>query len=105
MKKFYVFTPKGDMPDPALMGATAPICLRTSTHELGYRATAIKVNNKLVPMGCKLNNGDQIQITNTKNQKPPTEEWLKMVVTGKKQKSDPLYERGNEKGANMAKKL
>ena len=33
-------------------------------------------------MGYKLNNGDQIQITTSKNQKP-TEEWLKMVVTGK----------------------
>jgi Guanosine polyphosphate pyrophosphohydrolases/synthetases len=33
-------------------------------------------------MGYKLQNGDQLQITTKKNQKP-NESWLKMVVTGK----------------------
>lgn len=80
-EEVYVFTPKGDM-KILPMGATALDFAFDIHTELGYRATAIKVNNKLVPMGYKLNNGDQIQITTSKNQKP-TEEWLKMVVTGK----------------------
>ncbi len=80
-EEVYVFTPKGDM-KILPMGATALDFAFEIHTELGYRATAIKVNNKLVPMGYKLNNGDQIQITTSKNQKP-TEEWLKMVVTGK----------------------
>ncbi len=80
-EEVYVFTPKGDM-RILPMGATALDFAFDIHTELGYRATAIKVNNKLVPMGYKLNNGDQIQITTNKNQKP-TEEWLKMVVTGK----------------------
>ena len=80
-EEVYVFTPKGDMRILPL-GATALDFAFDIHTELGYRATAIKVNNKLVPMGYKLNNGDQIQITTNKNQKP-TEEWLKMVVTGK----------------------
>ena len=50
--------------------------------DVGYHSTAIKVNNKLVPMGYKLNNGDQVTVTTNKNQKP-NEDWLKMVVTGK----------------------
>jgi len=50
--------------------------------DIGYKAVAIKVNNKLVPMGQKLENGDQVSVTTSKNQKP-NEEWLKMVVTGK----------------------
>ena len=33
-------------------------------------------------MGYKLSNGDQVFVTTQKNQKP-TEDWLKMVVTGK----------------------
>jgi len=50
--------------------------------DVGYRATAIKVNNKLVPMGHKLENGDQIDVTTNKNQRP-SEHWLKLTVTGK----------------------
>ncbi|MFM2394631.1 MAG: (p)ppGpp synthetase SpoT/RelA, partial [Bacteroidota bacterium] len=80
-EEVYVFTPKGDM-RVLPMGATALDFAFEIHTDLGYRATAIKVNNKLVPMGYKLNNGDQIHITTSKNQKP-TEEWLKMVVTGK----------------------
>ncbi len=80
-EEVYVFTPKGEM-RVLPMGATALDFAFEIHSDLGYRAQAIKVNNKLVPMGYKLNNGDQIQITTNKNQKP-TEEWLKMVVTGK----------------------
>jgi GTP diphosphokinase / guanosine-3',5'-bis(diphosphate) 3'-diphosphatase len=80
-EEVYVFTPKGDMRILPL-GATALDFAFEIHTELGSRATAIKVNNKLVPMGTKLNNGDQLQITTSKNQKP-TEEWLKMVVTSK----------------------
>ncbi|HRX28347.1 MAG TPA: RelA/SpoT family protein, partial [Saprospiraceae bacterium] len=80
-EEVYVFTPKGDM----MMlpkGATALDFAFYIHSDVGYHATAIKVNNKLVPMGYKLENGDQIQVTTNKNQKP-TESWLKMVVTGK----------------------
>src|SRR5690606_30897203 len=41
-----------------------------------------KVNKKLVPMGYVLQNGDQIQVTTSKNQKP-TEDWLKLVITSR----------------------
>ncbi|MEL6926909.1 MAG: RelA/SpoT AH/RIS domain-containing protein, partial [Bacteroidota bacterium] len=44
--------------------------------------TDIKINNKLVPMGYKLKNGDQIHVTTNKSQRP-TESWLKVVVTGR----------------------
>lgn len=80
-EEVYVFTPKGDM-RILPKGATALDFAFEIHTEVGYRATAIKVNNKLVPMGYKLQNGDQISITTNKNQKP-TEDWLKIVVTGK----------------------
>jgi GTP diphosphokinase / guanosine-3',5'-bis(diphosphate) 3'-diphosphatase len=80
-EEVYVFTPKGEMKVLPL-GATALDFAFEIHSELGYRAQSIKINNRLVPMGYKLNNGDQVQITTNKNQKP-TEEWLKMVVTGK----------------------
>ena len=80
-EEVYAFTPKGDM-RILPKGATALDFAFDIHTDVGYHATAIKVNNKLVPMGYKLNNGDQVQVVTNKNQKP-NEEWLKMVVTGK----------------------
>ena len=80
-EELYVFTPKGDM-KILPKGATALDFAFAVHSDVGYRATAIKVNDKLVPMGYKLESGDQVQVTTHKNQKP-TEDWLKLVVTGK----------------------
>jgi len=80
-EEVYVFTPNGDMKILPL-GATALDFAFEIHTDIGYRATAIKVNNKLVPMGHKLQNGDQISVKTTKGQKPK-EDWLKMVTTGK----------------------
>jgi GTP diphosphokinase / guanosine-3',5'-bis(diphosphate) 3'-diphosphatase len=80
-EEVYVFTPKGDM---RIMpkGATALDFAFEIHTDVGYHAQAIKINNKIVPMGAKLSNGDQVNIVTNKNQKP-NEDWLKMVVTGK----------------------
>lgn len=80
-EEVYVYTPKGDM-RVLPKGATALDFAFEIHSDVGYHATSIKVNNKLVPMGYKLNNGDQVQVTTSKTQKP-NEDWLKMVVTGK----------------------
>lgn len=80
-EEIYAFTPKGDM-RILPKGATALDFAFDIHTDIGYHATAIKVNNKLVPMGYKLSNGDQVSVTTNKNQKP-SENWLKMVVTGK----------------------
>lgn len=80
-EEVYVFTPKGDM-RIVPKGATALDFAFEIHTDVGYHATAIKVNNKLVPMSYKLKNGDQVQVVTNKNQKP-TEDWLKMVMTGK----------------------
>ena len=77
----YVYTPAGDL-KILPKGATALDFAFSIHSDLGYHCTAIKVNNKLVPLGHKLNNGDQIQII-TNNSQKPTEDWLKYVSTGK----------------------
>jgi GTP pyrophosphokinase len=80
-EEVYSFTPNGDM-KILPKGATALDFAFAIHSDIGYHATAIKVNNKLVPMGYKLKNGDQVHVTTMKNQRP-TEDWLKIVVTGK----------------------
>jgi len=80
-EEVYVFTPNGDM---KIMpkGATALDFAFDIHSDIGARATSFKVNNKLVPMGYVLKNGDQIKVNTSKNQSPK-EDWLKLVITGK----------------------
>lgn len=80
-EEVYVYTPKGDL-KILPKGATALDFAFNIHSDLGYHCTAIKVNKKLVPFGYKLQNGDQISVTKSTTQKP-SENWLKMVVTGK----------------------
>ncbi len=80
-EEVFVYTPKGDM-KVLPKGATA-LDFAFSIHtDIGSRCTAVKVNNKLVPMGHRLESGDQVHVTTSKNQRP-NESWLKMVVTGR----------------------
>ncbi|MCB0634529.1 MAG: RelA/SpoT family protein [Saprospiraceae bacterium] len=80
-EEVFVYTPKGDM-KILPSGATA-LDFAFSIHtDIGYHCTAIKVNNRLVPMGYRLQNGDQVHVYTNSHQKP-SEDWLKMVVTGK----------------------
>ena len=80
-EEVYVYTPKGDM-KILPKGATALDFAFSIHSDVGYHCTAIKVNNRIVPMGYKLRNGDQLEVVTNRNQKP-NEGWLKMVVTGK----------------------
>ncbi len=80
-EEVYVYTPKGDM-ITLPKGATALDFAFNIHSDVGYHTISIKINNKLVPMGYVLENGDQIQVITNKNQKP-NESWLKMVITGK----------------------
>ncbi len=80
-EEVYVFTPKGDM-RVLPKGATALDFAFDIHSDLGYKTVALKVNDKIVPMGFKLSNGDKVEVVTNNNQKP-SEAWLKMVVTGK----------------------
>ena len=80
-EEVYVYTPKGDM-RVLPKGATA-LDFAFSIHtDVGYACTAVKVNNKLVPLGYKLQNGDRVSVITSSNQKPK-DDWLKIVITGK----------------------
>lgn len=80
-EEIYVFTPNGDM-RILPQGSTALDFAFDIHTDIGYHATAIKVNNRLVPMGQELFNGDQVGVTTNKSQKP-AKNWLTMVKTGK----------------------
>ncbi|KAI9551197.1 hypothetical protein GHT06_007056 [Daphnia sinensis] len=80
-EEIYVYTPKGDL-KILPKGATALDFAFNIHSDVGYHCQAVKVSNRLVPMGYKLQNGDQVSVVTNKNQRP-SEDWLKWVVTSK----------------------
>lgn len=79
--EIFVFTPKGELRNlPA--NATALDFAFEIHSDIGSRCIGAKVNNKLVPLSYKLQNGDQVEILTSSKQKP-NEDWLNFVVTAK----------------------
>ena len=81
VEEVYVYTPKGDM-KILPKGATALDFAFYIHSDIGAHCQAVKINNRLVPLGYKLQHGEQITVE-TNQKRHPTEDWLKWVVTGK----------------------
>ncbi|MDF0720211.1 RelA/SpoT family protein [Kaistella sp. PBT33-4] len=80
-KEVFVFTPQGEI-KILPVGSTA-LDFAFSVHsDLGTRCLGAKVNGKLVPISHVLQNGDQVDILSSQNQKPKAD-WLDFVVTSK----------------------
>lgn len=80
-EEIFAITPRGDMINMP-KGATALDFAFHIHTDVGYHCKAVKVNNKIVPMGFKLSTGDKVEVVTDRRQKP-NESWLKIVVTGK----------------------
>ena len=80
-KEVFVFTPKGEI--KILPTNSTALDFAFSVHsDLGFHCLGAKVNGKLVPISYVLQNGDQIDILSSKNQKPKLD-WLEFLVTSK----------------------
>lgn len=80
-KEVFVFTPKGEI-KILPVGSTA-LDFAFSVHtDLGMKCLGAKINGKLVPISYILQNGDQIDILSSQNQKPK-QDWLDIVITSK----------------------
>ncbi len=80
-KKIYVFTPQGDLRE-LKQGATILDFAFDIHSNLGCTCTGGKINDKVVPIRHVLQNGDHVEISTSKKQKPNFD-WLKYVVTSK----------------------
>ncbi|MGX9985985.1 RelA/SpoT family protein [Soonwooa purpurea] len=80
-KEVFVFTPKGEI-KILPTGATALDFAFAVHSDLGMKCLGAKVNGKLVPISYVLQNGDQVDILSSQNQKPKSD-WLDFVVTSK----------------------
>lgn len=80
-EEVYVYTPAGDL--KVLPKGSTALDFAFSIHsDIGYHCSGIKIDERLVPMGHVLQNGDRVHVITNKRQKP-SEDWLKLVTTGK----------------------
>lgn len=88
-KEVFVFTPKGEI--KILPTGSTALDFAFSVHsDLGNHCLGAKVNGKLAPISYVLQNGDQIDILSSQNQKPKTD-WLEFVVTSKAKSKIKAY--------------
>ncbi len=80
-KEIFVFTPKGELKKfPA--GSTVLDFAYDIHSDIGATCVGAKVNGRAVPIRYKLNNGEKVEISTSKNQSPKID-WLNFVVTSK----------------------
>ncbi len=73
----FIFTPKGDI--KKFREGSTVLDFAYSVHtKIGDSCTGARVNERIVPIKYKLNNGDTIEIITAKNQFPK-QEWLNIV--------------------------
>ncbi len=80
-KEVFVFTPKGEV--LALPAGSTPVDFAYAVHtEVGHRTIGARVNGNRVPLDCRLNHGDWVEIFTSKAEGAgPSLDWQHFVKT------------------------
>ena len=101
----FVFTPEGDIVE--LPQDASPVDFAYAIHsEVGHQCTGAKVNQRIVPLRYRLQNGDTVEII-TSHGHVPSRDWLKFVKTQKAKSSIKLWLKAEErkKGLSLGEEL
>ena len=101
-KNIYVYTPKGDVIE--LPKGSTPIDFAYRVHSgVAERMIGAIVNDNIVTLNYKLNDGDIIKINTTSIPHGPKKEWLKIVVTAQAKNKIKNYFSKIDKSQNIKK--
>ena len=100
----FVYTPKGRIVE--LTAGSTPIDFAYKIHtELGHRCVGAKVNGRLVSLDTPLQNGDTVEIMNTKSDRGPSLDWLNpnrgYIRSASARQSIRHWFRRQERGVNI----
>ncbi len=78
----FVFTPEGDV--VGMTAGATPLDFAYHIHtEVGHHCVGAKVNDRIVPLGYELKNGDVVEILTSKTSPGPSKDWLHIVTTSR----------------------
>ena len=76
----FVFTPRGEIKDFPAGSTPLDFAYRIHT-DIGHTCIGAKVNGRLVPLECQLQNGDVLEILTSRNSQGPSRNWVSLVHT------------------------